>query len=65
VKTIFLPRALLSSGWAVWKNIIEAIGDCVRFFGACIAHHPVIAYVSRLVVKDIGFLSCFRVEPDV
>jgi len=45
VQTSPQDRPLLSSGKATWKNIVEAIRDCGRFFGACIAHHPDIAHI--------------------
>jgi len=55
VQTSSQRRSLLSSGQATWKNIVEAIADCGRFFGACIAHRPVIAHICT--APGLSFLK--------
>jgi glycosyltransferase involved in cell wall biosynthesis len=55
VQTSSQRRSLLSSGKATWKNILEAIRDCGRFFGACIAHRPIIAHIC--IAPGLSFLK--------
>ena len=55
VQTSSQRRSLLSSGKATWKNLVEAVEDCGRFFGSCITHHPVIVHICT--APGLSFLK--------
>ncbi len=55
VLTSCQSRTLKDTGIATWQNFIEAIKDCGRFAGACLAHRPAVTHICT--APELSFLK--------